>query len=367
LDFKEFLAEKKARVDEELRQIFNEKIEASDRQFLTEYYTTLREYIAPEGGEAKRIRPILAQVASQAFSESNQEPIPEEVLARTTCSVELLHNASLVHDDIIDNDEFRRGQPAFHTIYVRRYDSVVAEGQYLERAHRGADFGRNMGILAGDQTYFIGVELLWKAPLSSDTRIKLVETFQQAFDGIAEGVILEEHLANLPTLTLDDCLFMIQRKTAHLLVKATELGLILGGADPAVFPAMSQIMTQAGLAFQIRDDILGTFGDGSHKPADSDILEGKKTYLLTYALQEAAPDQLDVLQQIVGHPDATPEQVEEVREILRGTGALAASEEKLDSLSAAAFSALEEIRPNLTDLGQDFYSNFIMFVSHRDF
>ncbi|HMF31211.1 MAG TPA: polyprenyl synthetase family protein [Candidatus Lokiarchaeia archaeon] len=367
MNFKSFLTEKKARVDEELRQIFNEKIETSDRPFLTEYYTTMREYISPEGGEAKRIRPILALVASEAFTNHSQEPIPEEILYRAVCSIELLHNASLVHDDIIDNDEFRRGQPAFHTVYTRRYASEVAGGTYVERVNRGADFGRNMGILGGDQTYFNGLGLLWNLPISAEVRIKLVETFQQAFNGIAEGVILEEHLANLPTLTLDDCLFMIQMKTAHLLVKATELGLILGGADPAVYPAMNRIMTQSGLAFQIRDDILGTFGDGSHKPADSDILESKKTFLLTYALQAATPDQLNLLQQIVGNPDATPEQVEEVRGVLRETNALSASEEKLEQLSAAASQALEEVQPNLTEFGWDFYNNFITFVSHRDF
>lgn len=367
MDFKSYLSDTKARIDESLRQIFGEKVDACNRPFLKAYYSTLQDYISPEESEAKRIRPILVCVASIALQRTQGEVIPPDILYRTACSVELLHNASLIHDDIIDNDEFRRGQPAFHTIYSRRYAEETAGGNYVARANRENDFGRNIGILGGDQTYFIGIELLWKLPVVADIRIKLVETFQQAFDGIVEGVLVEENLANLPFVSMDDYLFMIQMKTAHLLAKSTEMGLVLAGANLEDCSAISRMMIKAGMAFQIRDDILGTFGDGAHKPADSDILEGKKTFLLTYALQEATPDQLLTLNRVAGNPNASAEEVEEVREIFRETGALSGSEAQLEQLTAESLAALAEIQPELTLFGEEFYNNFITYVSQRAF
>ncbi|OLS12243.1 MAG: Polyprenyl synthetase [Promethearchaeota archaeon CR_4] len=367
MDFQSILVHEKAQFDKELRAIFDSKVQESKNPILKNYYQMLGEYISPNGGEAKRLRPLLVHQAFEAFRNPTQKPIPQGVIYRLACCVELLHNASLIHDDIIDNDAFRRGQPAFHTRYMDQYlknANITAKNPPEKRA---ADFGRNMGILGGDHAYFIGLESIIKLPLNSETRVKLVELYHQAFDGIVEGVIIEENLANIPEISLEDYMFMIQMKTAHLLLKSAAMGLLLAGVSPVIEQKMLEFITKLGQAFQIQDDILGTFGDSVHKPTDSDIIEGKKTVLLTHALTTMTPAQLKVIQEVMGNPQARPGEVERVREIFRSTGALAKSQGLLKTLTIAARETLKEILPNMTPGGRDFFGNLIDFIIQRTY
>ncbi len=325
------------------------------------------DYISPTDGEAKRIRPLLVLQTYDAFHDPAQSLIPREVLYRIACSVELLHNASLIHDDIIDNDAFRRGQPAFHTRYTDQYLKNLNKSRKVSPEKRAADFGRNMGILGGDHIYFTGLEILLKQPLESQTSLKLVEIYHQAFDGILEGVVIEEILANAPDISQKDYMFMIQMKTAHLLVKSVAMGLQLAGASSEIAQRMFEFITKLGQAFQIQDDILGTFGDAAHKPTDSDIIEGKKTVLLMYALDVTTPAQLKVIHQVVGNPRAIPEDVEQVRAIFRKTGALEKSQKLLKSLSEEAREKLKEIEPSMSPSGREFFANFVDFIIKRTY
>ncbi len=362
LDFQSILQHEKTQVDTELRSIFDTKIQQATHPFLKEYYQMQKEYISPSGGEAKRIRPVLVHQTYEAFHDPNQELIPQEVLYRIACSVELLHNASLIHDDIIDNDAFRRGQPAFHTRYTN---------QYLQNSNkskkRAADFGRNMGILGGDHAYFIGLEILLNLPLSPQTCKKLVEIYHHAFDGILEGVVIEEILANAHDISQSDYMFMIQMKTAHLLKNSVAMGLLLAGTSGDTAQKMINFISLLGQAFQIQDDILGTFGDSAHKPTDSDIIEGKKTVLLMYALGAATASQLKVIQKGLGNSQATPEEVEQIREIYRNSDALEKSKKLLTELTGEARAKLKEIQPAMSPSGKEFFTNFVDFIIKRTY
>ncbi|MHA1732303.1 MAG: polyprenyl synthetase family protein [Promethearchaeota archaeon] len=370
MDFKRIISDRKVKVDDELRAIFAEKVETSNRPILKDYYRQLGEYIAPPGGVAKRVRPILVEVAAGAWNGmSGGEALALDlgVLRRAACSVELLHNASLIHDDIIDNDEFRRGEPSFHVRYGNLYGQWAREGRVREDDGRQADFARNMGILGGDHVYFLGLEILWKLPVPAGTRVELVRTYQQAFNGIVEGVIVEEHLENAASTTLEEYLYMVKMKTAHLLAKSTEMGLVLGGAPAGLRRDAEGFMMLVGQAFQVRDDILGTFGDSSHKPTDSDILEGKKTALSTLALELADAGQRETLERVLGNHAATPGEVEEVRNVFEECGALAKTEEMLEHLTSEARDLLSGMRPQLTGFAAEFLGAFAEYVVKRAF
>ncbi len=367
MDFHSILLQEKTQVDTELRSIFDTKIQQATHPFLKEYYQMQRDYISPLGGEAKRIRPLLVHQTYEAFHNPTQTPLPQELLYRIACSVELLHNASLIHDDIIDNDAYRRGQPAFHTRYTNQYLQDSESSKKSPPEKRAADFGRNMGILGGDHAYFIGLEILLNLPLSPQTSMKLVEIYRYTFDGILEGVILEEVLANAPEISQKDYMFMIQMKTAHLLVNSVAMGLELAGVNGDIELKMGDFITKLGQAFQIQDDILGTFGEDAHKPTDSDIIEGKKTVLLMYALGATTPAQLEVIYKVVGNPAATPADVEQVREIYRKTGALEKSQTLLKTLSNEAREKLKEIQPSMTRSGSEFFADFVDYIIKRTY
>lgn len=367
LDFQSILLHEKQQFDKELRSIFDVKIQGSKNPILKEYYQIQQEYISPLNGEAKRLRPLLVHQTYEAFHKPAQKPIPPDVLYRLACSLELIHNASLIHDDIIDNDAFRRGQPAFHTRYTDQYLKNPKKSKNLPPEKRAADFGRNMGILGGDHAYFIGLEVLLKLPLNAEIRVKLINLYHQAFDGIVEGVIIEENLANAPDISQEDYIFMIQMKTAHLLLKSVAMGLLLAEVSAEIEAKMSEFILKLGQAFQIQDDILGTFGDSAHKPTDSDIIEGKKTVLLTYALTATTPTQLKVIHKVLGNPQATPEDVEGVREIFQNTGALDKSQMLLKTLTSAARETLKEILPSMTPGGRDFFGNLVDYIIKRTY
>lgn len=367
MDFKTVCIEEKTRVDSELRSIFEEKIQNSNHQLLKDYYQMQRDYVSPQKGEAKRLRPLLVLQTYNAFRDPQLPSIPQELLDRIACSVELLHNASLIHDDIIDNDAFRRGEPAFHTRFTNLYLQNQDYSQNISREKRAADFGRNMGILGGDHAYFTGLEILLNLPLNPQTGLKLVQIYHHAFDGILEGVVLEEHLANAHEISQADYMFMIQMKTAHLLKNSVAMGLLLAGASGDTAQKMFDFISQLGQAFQIQDDILGTFGDSSHKPTDSDIIEGKKTVLLMYALSATTPSQLKTIQKTLGNPQSTPEDVEHVRVVFRATGALEKSKHLLLALSNEAREKLKEIQPAMSPSGQEFFAQFVDYIIKRTY
>ncbi len=224
-----------------------------------------------------------------------------------------------------------------------------------------------MGILGGDHAYFIGLEILLNLSLSPQTCLKLVQIYHHAFDGILEGVVTEEILANAHEISQADYLFMIQMKTAHLLKNSVAMGLLLAGTSGDTAQKMFDFISPLGQAFQVQDDILGTFGDSAHKPTDSDIIEGKKTVLLMYALHAATASQLKVMHKVLGNPQATPEDVEQIREIYRESGALENSKKFLAELSGDARAKFKEIQPAMSALGQEFFANFVDYIIKRTY
>lgn len=213
-------------------------------------------YSLEEGG--KRIRPVSLLMACNLFSEGIEQAKPAAL------AIEVFHNFTLLHDDIMDRSDLRRGKPAVHT----RWNDNVA-------------------ILSGDAMMIYAYRLL----CSCETQIlpQLLDIFNETAIGVCEGQQFDMDFETRDEVSVDEYLNMIRLKTSVLLAGALKIGAVCGGAQEWQAELLYKFGIEVGLAFQIQDDLFDTYGDASvfGKPIGGDILAGKKTYLLTSALKAA--------------------------------------------------------------------------------
>jgi len=226
--------------------------------------------------KAKRIRPVLLLTACEAFGEDIAKALD------TACAIETYHNFTLVHDDIIDEADIRRNETTVHKA-----------------------FGVNKAILTGDAMLLHAIHLLNKAP--RDKHFALLTAFEKVAAEVIEGEQYDVDFEDIPEVSLDEYLNMIRLKTSVLLAAALHMGAILGNASEEDQKHIYDFGEKLGLAFQIKDDYLDTFGDQKTfgKRIGGDILQNKKTYLLCLSLSKADETQR---QQIFGLFNETDEE-----------------------------------------------------------
>ena len=226
----------------------------------TELYEPVN-YIMHLGG--KRIRPMLTLLGYQIFKPDIKKALP---LALAT---EIFHNFSLVHDDIMDEAPLRRGKPTVHVKY-----------------------NLNSGILSGDAMLILAYEYLSRFPEPSLIP-KLYSVFNRTALEVCEGQQMDINFETRTEVSIPEYLKMIELKTAALIGGGLELGAIGAGASEEAVAHLAGFGRNIGIAFQLQDDILDTFGDPQKvgKKVGGDIVQNKKTFLIIKALERAKPDQ----------------------------------------------------------------------------
>ncbi len=322
-----------------------------------QYYDNIREYIMRGG---KRLRPLAAVAAHKAV----KDEVENQFLYRAACSFEILHNGSLLHDDLIDHDETRRGGPTFHA----RYREWIKD-EFGARKERADDFGMTMAILGGDSLINLGAEAITKAELDADVGMMCHRYFQMGFSEIVEGVLLEMMMITDPKVTPETYLEMIRLKTAALFEKALLLGATIAGASESQLNAFSEYGVKVGQAFQVQDDILGSYGDEAKtgKSSSGDIREGKKTMLLIQALKLADDKQRTTLEALLGKVNMTDDEVNQVREIFKDSGALDTAQELMSRLLREGQDALKKAEPPLKPEYLEFLLELSEFLTSRAF
>jgi geranylgeranyl diphosphate synthase type I len=248
-------------------------------------------------------------------------------------AVELYHNWTLIHDDIIDDDAFRRGLPSCHLLLQEHKPDFVADS---------AEFGRNMAILAGDVLHGWAVDALNRVTADgvdpAVTGALVGRLAGWVTPELISGEALDVEFESRPALTDEAVENMLRLKTGVLLQFAAETGAMIGlcCADhlhPGVV-ALGRFAADAGLAFQLQDDILGIFGDEASlgKPVGSDLREGKQTLLYLEALKLSPADQRAELQALWGKPDADARDLELARRLLVDCGAREAIRQRAEKL-----------------------------------
>lgn len=219
-------------------------------------------------GEGKRLRPILVHLSGEAFNAQSED------ILNASLAVELLHNFTLVHDDIMDHDDIRHGKPTVHF----KWDESTA-------------------ILAGDGLYAIGQLCISKLKTG---QLEAVRAFNQATLMVCEGQAFDKEFEENNLITLDQYFTMIEKKTGWLLGLCGELGAILGQQDELTRTHLKSYGLNLGKTFQIQDDLLEIYSDTAMmgKSLGSDVLAGKQTVLTILARECCAAEWTTFYQQV---------------------------------------------------------------------
>lgn len=258
---------------------------------------------------------------------------PEE-LWDIAASLELFHTFALIHDDVMDRSNFRRGQISLHRQLER-----MAAPHIRDAAH----FGESTAILFGDLCLVFSDELL-RRRLDAAQCKRIEPLFQAMRVEIMMGQQLDLLATGATGCDLPTALLIGHYKTAKYTVeRPLQLGAALAGGSPALMAACSGFAIPVGEAFQLRDDVLGVFGSSrlTGKPVQDDLAAGKLTPLAALALRRADSAQLAVLDRHLGDPGLSSTGAEAVRQVMRATGALTEVERLIRSKLDAGLAALE--------------------------
>lgn len=221
-------------------------------------------YVLSLGG--KRIRPLLMLMAYNLYRDDIEKVMP------VATGFEIYHNFTLLHDDVMDEADIRRGKPTVHKVW-----------------------NENAAILSGDAMYSLACRYVAQAP--AEYVVEVVKRFNEMALQICEGQQLDMEFESRNSVSEEEYLQMIRLKTSVLLANSLAVGGLLGGASDEAVERLYHFGLNLGMAFQLKDDLLDVYGDASvfGKKIGGDILCNKKTYLLIKALEHATPEQREAL------------------------------------------------------------------------
>ena len=342
-------------INNAIKLIFDSKLNDVENPFLKDYYSELSDYFLSGG---KRIRPLLCIATYNAFHNNQDNSI-----VHPSVGVEFLHNATLIHDDIIDRDDFRRGKPSFHFRF-RNYHK-----QYKLKKMNASDFGVSIGLIGGDSVFIMGLEAFLFNEFKRDLNLKAIKYYEQGFIEIINGVLIETDMVNRKDLTISDYIKMISLKTGALIEKSILIGANYAEVETKFLKDLSRYGLNLGIIFQIIDDILGTFGDEkvTGKPTDGDIREGKQTCLLITALNNLENEKREKLESLIENPNMTNENVKEVKDLFRDANVIDSCKKLANNYYQEAKSSLENLKAEIKTSEAEFFASLLDFVMNRKF
>jgi geranylgeranyl diphosphate synthase type II len=274
--------------------VYVQEVETALNSVLSEYkepadlYDPVH-YLFEAGG--KRIRPVLVLLAAEAVGGKRSSAMHAALAA------ELMHNFTLVHDDIMDRSNLRRGRPTLHVRY-----------------------GENAAILSGDVVFGIATRLVAMSAVHASDPAAVYDRFAKAFIEVCEGQAMDMAFMHRSDVTLDEYFHMIERKTAKLLEMCVAIGAMVGGGTAPQIEALRTFARDLGVAFQMQDDVLDLDGSEAFgKMPGGDLIEGKRTWLVLRArdmVRSSHPQYRELIDQFFAQGGATPEMVPHLRTAL---------------------------------------------------
>jgi len=268
----------------------------------------------------KRLRPCLALTACEAVGGKVEDAL------ETAAALELLHNFTLIHDDIMDRDEFRRNVKTVHVLW-----------------------GEPVAIIAGDALFAKVFETAAanakRLRLDGTCAVELFDTISRASFEICQGQALDMLFEGRADVSETEYMRMISRKTGALLEASAKVGALLGKGNPEQVQALAEYGRLIGITFQMRDDVLGVAGEREKfgKPIGSDVREGKRTLIVVRTLSTAPPEDRATLLRALGKRDASEAELKAAIDVLKHAGAVDYVAERARELVAQAKSKLKAL------------------------
>jgi geranylgeranyl diphosphate synthase type II len=309
-NFKQTLSEFHSQIEQTLNSVFAPRLPESLYHPIT--------YLFEGGG--KRLRPILTMIGAGAVGHN-----PNDALL---CGVamEVLHNFTLVHDDIMDKSPIRRGRETIH----KRWNESAA-------------------ILSGDVMLGIAYHLIIVSARTMPRFADILASFTHGLIEVCEGQAIDLDFQQQATVSMDEYLFMIERKTARLLEMSAVIGGLVGNGTDSQNEALKQFALHLGIAFQIQDDLLDLTAQQHElgKFIGQDIVEGKKTYLIIRATEKATSDYHRTLLQHFYHEKGLGgEFIEQMKAMMDELGVFEDAQEEVNHRISYALEAIEQLPKN---------------------
>jgi len=297
--------------------------------------TAMERFLLDSG---KRLRPLFAYIG---FLGTGSKPNAE--ILRACAALELVHVCALMHDDVMDASDTRRGAPSIH----KAFEALHGEEKLSGSAEQ---FGISAAILLGDLALVWSAKMLHQSGINGETLIRALAMYDEMRVELMAGQYLDIYEQALASESVERSLKVARYKSGkYTIERPLHFGAALGGANIELMSTFSDYGLPLGEAFQLRDDVLGIFGnpDETGKPAGDDLREGKRTVLLAKTMELADANSKATVKGALGNQNLALSDVMQVRNIIINCGALAEVEDLISSLTSNAQSALEygEIEP----------------------
>jgi len=338
-------------------------------QALSEFVKSENKYLAKIGPEldpvataiesflldsGKRLRPLFAYVG---LIGAGADASPE--IIKAISSLELIHVCALIHDDVMDGSDTRRGSPSIHKLFEKMH----TENQLVGSAPQ---FGISSAILIGDLALIWSAQMLHTSSIKNDQLIRTLPVYDEMRVELMAGQYLDVYEQSLGTQNVERSLKVARYKSGkYTIQRPLHFGASLAGASEELINSYTNYGIPLGEAFQLRDDLLGVFGDPAitGKPAGDDLREGKRTALIAITMDRATNGQLKDLKSNFGDPNLTSEQVNLLQEIIISTGAASHIESMIKELTDTSLAALKH--GGITPVGINLLTELAILATNR--
>ena len=280
----------------------------------------------------KRLRPLFAYAGFLASGGALDKPV-----IRAMASLELLQACALIHDDLMDGSDTRRGKPSIHRHFESKHVQDDLDGF-------APHYGLSAAVLIGDLALVWSDQMLNSAGLTTEQLVRLLPYYNEMRVELMAGQFLDIHEQTQKSTSVDRSMKIARYKSGkYTIERPLHLGAAMASAPAEIFTALSAYGLPLGEAFQLRDDLLGVFGDPSvtGKPAGDDLREGKRTALIALTNDRQSEAQRELARTYFGKPDLDSDGVALLREIIESTGARAELEATIERLTDQALTAAQ--------------------------
>lgn len=303
----------------------------------------------------KRLRPIFAYIG---FLGAAKNPTREMVTA--FASLELVHVCALIHDDVMDGSDTRRGAPAIHRSFEQLHRDKKLSGS-------AEQFGLSAAILLGDLALIWSDQMLHNAGLSDQQLINGLKIYDEMRVELMAGQYLDVYEQALASQSVERALKVARFKSGkYTIERPLHFGAAIAGSHPSLEKLYSDYGIPLGEAFQLRDDLLGVFGDSTEtgKPSGDDLREGKRTVLMAIASEKADKPERELFDKYIGDPNLTADQISQLQAAITRTGAVDLVEKMITEFTNQALNALTH--SGLSPVGKNLLTAMASIATKRN-
>ena len=352
-EFLNFVLEEKKHIDSHLKNYFIELIKNEPEFFMKEFYSKLRDFIMPVGGPtgpAKRTRPMC--LIHTFFGIANDEKVEKnlEAIRKISISIELLHNASIIHDDVVEQNLIRRELPTFHNVFTSIFNNRN------QNSYGDAElFGYGMSINGGDICAFLGSSLITDSNFQTEIKSKALEEYHKGYNSVVKGKIIEAFLAlkSFANCTIEDYMIMTEAKAAQFDTAVT-IGAILADTRLSQINPLRKAIKHLGVAYQIKKNI---------KALESTIKEKRRNIILITAYRNGSQKEKERIDELYNSKvEISQNGIQNIIEIIKKSGALDFLKMYSKNSLSQAEHEIDKIYPGLRSESLEFFNKLFNFV-----